>query len=281
MATHDTTAITNASGRKHEPEVEIPDETNINAIFKAPEFWPDRPHIWFIQMEAHFYNRSIKSDLKKFNCVITSLDSKYLAEVEDAITSPPESNKYDNIKTKIIERYADSKLSKIKKLLQSVQLGDKKPSQLLNDMKRLAGNTVSDDFLKSIWLQRLPADARAIITAADTDLTSSSNIADKILEVSDLQISSVNSVSQTQNSIATLEAKINTLTNKISEMQSRSRNQNYNNSSKERSLSKSKSRERQQQQNNAALCWYHQIFGDKAKNCKLPCSKNVSDNQTR
>jgi hypothetical protein len=37
-----------------------------------------------------------------------------------------------------------------------LELGDKKPSQLLREMRMLAGTQVKDDFLKTIFIQRLP-----------------------------------------------------------------------------------------------------------------------------
>ena len=103
---------------------------------KVPPFWPERPEIWFAQVEAQFSNAGINNDFSKFNTVVAAIESSVLAQISDAILSPPENHKYKNLKTCIIERFCDSEQKKIQKLISEI-LGDKRPTQLLNELRSL------------------------------------------------------------------------------------------------------------------------------------------------
>ncbi|XP_055916310.1 uncharacterized protein LOC129949093 [Eupeodes corollae] len=134
-----------------------------NIAIRIPPFWHEKPQIWFAQIEAQFQSRKITGDSSKFNAIIGAIESQVLTQVSDAVLNPPRDNKYENLKTQIIERFEDSEQRKIKKLLSEVDLGDKRPSQLLNELRELGGNQINAEFLKSLWLQRLPPQVRAIL----------------------------------------------------------------------------------------------------------------------
>lgn len=145
--------------------------TIVNRVsVKVPPFWPEQPEIWFAQVEAQFGIARINSDNSKFNTVVAAIESGVLAQVSDAILNPPEDGKYNHLKACIIERYCDSEQKKIQKLISDIDLGDKRPTQLLNELRGLAKGKINDDFLKTLWLQRLPAQTRAILQASNADL---------------------------------------------------------------------------------------------------------------
>jgi hypothetical protein len=75
------------SARPEQP----PDSTlSINRFgIHIPPFWPEKPAVWFAQLKGQFVLSNIKLDATKFYCVISQLDNKYAAEVEDVITNPP------------------------------------------------------------------------------------------------------------------------------------------------------------------------------------------------
>ncbi|XP_036317848.1 uncharacterized protein LOC118732849, partial [Rhagoletis pomonella] len=149
---------------------------------KVPPFWPEHPEIWFAQVEAQFSVAGVSTDSSKFNTVVAAVESNVLAQISDAILNPPDNGKYDNLKRRIIDRYCESEQKKTQKLLSDVDLGDKRPTQLLSELSELAKNKVSTEFLKSLWLQRLPVQVRAILQASNADLPDLAKLADKILE---------------------------------------------------------------------------------------------------
>jgi hypothetical protein len=66
---------------------------------RLPPFWAERPAVWFAQAEAQFSLAGISNERKKFNYVISQLDQRYAAEVEDIITSPPQQDPYSKLRT--------------------------------------------------------------------------------------------------------------------------------------------------------------------------------------
>ncbi|GBN62918.1 hypothetical protein AVEN_156862-1, partial [Araneus ventricosus] len=63
-----------------------------------------------------------------------------------------------------------SEASKIRALLQGLELGDQRLSQLLTRMRALASDTVGELLLKSLWMGRLPNSTQTILAALSEDL---------------------------------------------------------------------------------------------------------------
>lgn len=251
--------------------------TIVNRVsVKVPPFWPEQPEIWFAQVEAQFGIARINSDNSKFNTVVAAIESGVLAQVSDAILNPPEDGKYNHLKACIIERYCDSEQKKIQKLISDIDLGDKRPTQLLNELRGLAKGKINDDFLKTLWLQRLPAQTRAILQASNADLPELAKLADKILEVSDYQqVAAVSSRQYNDDDIGKrierMEQQINQLVG-INEQRFRSR-------SKQRFSKRRDSRSATPSTSGSQKCWYHERFGNSARKCRPPC--NFSTNQVK
>lgn len=90
---------------------------------RTPPFWPDKPTIWFLQMEGYFSLSGITQDTTKFYYVITQLESKYAQEVEDIIINPSKEKKYQPIKDKLIRRLSTSPEHEIKQLFEHEEIG--------------------------------------------------------------------------------------------------------------------------------------------------------------
>lgn len=254
---------------------------------KVPPFWHDCPEIWFTQIEAQFVVGKITSDNSRYNTVVASIECKVLCQVSEAVLNPPAAGKYENLKQLIISRYSDSAQSKIQKLLSEMSLGDQKPSQLLAEMRRLGGNTVSDDFMKTLWLNILPQQVRAILSTNDGELSRLAVLADTILEVS--QCSSVQSVGRTYSPAtheSSLEKQIAQLTRAVERLTASSRQDNSASSPKNRSRSRSaqpkasnnRSTTPSNNDKQHEFCWYHYKFGNAATKCKEPCNYKPSKN---
>ena len=145
--------------------------TEISRVtLKVPPFWYESPEIWFAQIESQFTITQTTTDITRFNTVVASIEAKILTQVSDAVLNPPETNKYANLKAEILKAFADTEHKKISKLLSNLALGDKKPSHLLNEMRRLGGSMITEDFLKRLWLNYLPTHARAIWSTSEAKL---------------------------------------------------------------------------------------------------------------
>ena len=171
-------------------------ETSIGAVsLKIPPFWAADPQIWFAQVEAQFSTRGISSERTKFDHVVASLAPEYVQEVRDLVLSPPSATPYATLKAQLIQRTAASEQRRLQQLFHSEDLGDRKPTQLLRRMQQLMGDKVSttdNSFLRELFLQRLPANVRMVLTSTETnDLQDLAQLADKVMEVAAPTVSSV------------------------------------------------------------------------------------------
>lgn len=249
---------------------------------KTPTFCRVNPALWFVQMEAHFEMNRVTADKTKYNAIVASIDGSILQQVSDLVLHPPANDRYLALKTRILERFADSDESRLKKLLTGVSLGDKKPSHLLRDMKELAGTGLSTAALKSLWLQRLPTQCQAILSISTAeDLDKLSAMADKICDISISEIctissSSSNASNSKHNSNDSVNSKLDTLIRRMDQFDnqlsqiSRSKSPFQKRSSRGRSKSLS---------NEKKICWYHRKFSDKATKCIQPCEYTTRNSE--
>ncbi|GFY66758.1 uncharacterized protein TNIN_155281 [Trichonephila inaurata madagascariensis] len=121
-----------------------------------------------------------------------------------------------------------------------MELGDRRPSDLLRQMKSLAGSSISDELIKSLWPQRLPQQLQAILSISKDSLNNIAEMADTIIAVySSSEVCSVtdnksSSKSTDRNKLEALQAGIAALTKKFDE---------FSGNSRQRSKSKEYSRE--------------------------------------
>ena len=243
---------------------------------KIPPFWKTHPELWFRQVESQFFTANIRTDKAKFHTVVAAIESEILMQVSDIIVNQPVENMYQCLKEKLIQRYAESEQQRLKKLLQEIQLGDRKPSELLREMRQLAGNTVSEELMKSIWTQHLPEQMRMILSTNDANLDKLSKMADKISEVTSSFNFSKNcsAIGQTNDRTSRLEKQISDLSNQVAMLTTIYRNRS---DSSQRSNSKSQNRDKSSSRSNT-FCYYHRKFGVKALKCRDPCTFSVTEN---
>jgi hypothetical protein len=166
-----------------EPADSPPGAAIYRVAVRLPPFWPERPALWFAQAEAQFELAGITSERTKYSHVISQLDHRYAAEVEDIITSPPERDQYTTLKAELVRRLSVSRDQRVRQLLMHEEMGDRKPSQFLRHLKSLAPD-VPDDFLRSIWSNQLPPHIQAILAGqSEVGLDTASHLADRICEV--------------------------------------------------------------------------------------------------
>jgi hypothetical protein len=106
--------------------------------------------VWFAQLEGQFALSSITQDATKFYYVISHLENKYAAEVEDVITNPPPTGRYEKIKAQLIRRLSLSEDQRVRQLLMHEKMGDRRPTQFLRHLRTLAGPSVLSDFLRTL-----------------------------------------------------------------------------------------------------------------------------------
>lgn len=237
---------------------------------KVPQFWKENPIIWFSQVESQFITSGITQDSTKYHTIVASIETDVLAQVSDIITSPPATEMYDTLKNRLVEIFTDSEERRLKKLLQDIDLGDKRPSILLRQMQDLAGNRVGENLLKSLWLQRLPTQMQAILTTSSDDLSKLAVMADKIADVT--YLSDINAISAKPEvtEVRELKATISDLQSQISELTNKF--EKFSHLHRGRSNSRSRNKPRERSRSRGKFCWYHFRFRERATRCRSPCS---------
>ncbi|KAK2577727.1 hypothetical protein KPH14_012837 [Odynerus spinipes] len=210
----------------HNPPI-MQNEIAAVVSYKLPNFWKSKPDLWFTQIEAGFRRRRIINDRAKFDAVLEALDETSIAEVSDIIMRPPEDQPYERLRENLIKRFTDSSERQLHRLLAEIELGDKKPSQLLRQMKDLAQNKVSDELLKTRWLNLLPKNVCNILRVCTEDnLSKLADIADTILENnSDSTVMAVNLANKRFNAVddkrsvaEKFETRLSSLEKSVTEM---------------------------------------------------------------
>ncbi|XP_063635323.1 uncharacterized protein LOC134806050 [Cydia splendana] len=280
----------NGAGGAGDSQPPSNDVDSNGSVFKvsvrAPPFWPAEPALWFKQMEAQFDVSGITNESTKYNYIVSQLEHQYVLEVKDIITNPPTLNRYTKLKTELISRLSASQEKRVLQLMKHEELGERKPSQFLRHLRTLAGKTVTDDFLKTVWSSRLPSGLQTLIASqSSATLEELADLADKVHDIAPqtpqvcaiggdpYAIEMAKQMANLAREVASLKADFG---NQGRPSRSGSRN-SYRGRSRtpstggRRDRSASKSRD-------PSVCWYHNRFGDKSTRCTRPCNYPGSEN---
>ncbi|GFV82681.1 retrovirus-related Pol polyprotein from transposon opus [Trichonephila clavipes] len=246
---------------------------------RLPPFWKSNVRLWIAQCDHAFTFSGISSDDTKYSSLVANLDAETLSYVSDIVLSPPNSDKYHTLSQRLITQFSDSETQKIKKLLTDLQLGDEKPSHLLRIMKELSNGQLQDDFLQSLWLQRMPPHIQTVLSASSESLDKLAIIADKVSQVVGASSTicaaktvpppSQSSSCSAQPTMDSLARQIQELSLQVAELtreRNSSRHQRYS-SDRRRSHSRSRSVNR-----GSGICYYHRRYKEQARKCVSPCA---------
>ena len=251
--------------------------SEVNAV-QIPLYNRSDPMLWFIMCESTFAlatPKAITESVTKYNYIVSHLPPDIASLVRDVLLKPDATDPYTQLKTEIINRSGESTQQEIRQLLSGEELGSRKPSELLRNMKRRAESlSVPDKLMLELFLQRLPSTVQTILAAvSDLTLDKAAEISDKILEVTPSPVEnfavSHSSATSTDEKIFHEIEKLNKRIDRLSFSRSRSpfrQNRNY----REKSASKSR---------DSSVCWYHRRFGKKCREdkCVKPCSWQGND----
>ena len=273
------------SDREDEPRADPaphpdPPPTAIAAVnLKLPPFWPADSEVWFARVEAQFTTRSITAQKTKFDYIVASLAPEFATEVRDIILHPPAENPYTTLKEQLIRRTTASEQRKLQQLLNTEELGDRKPTQLLRRMQQLLGeraSTTDSTFLRELFLQRLPSNVCMVLasTADTTSLENLAELADRVVEVATPSVSSIRNPPPQSSDVDQLRADVTRLQE---ELKSLSLQNQQRRTSTRRPPTPVSSRSTSPV--TGTLCWYHLKYGEAARKCKAPCDKASSNDQ--
>ena len=254
---------------------------NSAVSIKLPPFWPADSELWLAQVEAQFAVRSITAQQTKFNHVVGSLSPEVATEVRDILLNPDKDSPYDVLKEALCRRTAISEEKRLKELLSSEEIGDRKPSQVLRRMQQLAGSQeVDNKLMRSLFLQKLPKNVQQIAAAVGdkVELSELADMADSIVDVTGdgAQVSAIRESAEKVeiNQLKSDMAELKCMFRSIMEMSTSPRAQGRSGSrAGGRASSRGRSPFRQRRDaSKYPLCWYHWKFKENATRCEKPCS---------
>ena len=115
----------------------MPTENTVS--LKLSSFWATQPRVWFKQTEAQFAPRNITADATKYYYVVSALDQDTAQRLIDLLDNPPEDNTYTTLKERLLVTFELSEYERAARLLSMPNLGDRKPSALMDEMLGLLG----------------------------------------------------------------------------------------------------------------------------------------------
>lgn len=301
-----------SSGDKQE------EKPSVNLInIAVPEFRDLPPEVWFAVFELELENRNVQLDRAKYAQLVPRLPRELLGLITHILVNPPQEDAYERVKQIVLADARPSEKARLEQLCHTLQLGDRKPSQLLREMQQLAGpGYLHETLLQELWLQRLPETLQAIVAVVPScPLADLAQAADTVMErlpkgtstsINNPSTSHAGATAYTailtekDNRIASLQAaltalrvtpqpapssEVAALRQEVAELrhllQSREfpfRSRSRNRSSQRRSRNPSGPR-RSHSRGEEKVCWYHRTHGDNARNCEPWCSRRKPDSQ--
>lgn len=254
---------------------------------RIPEFWNEMPRLWFAQMESVVASQK-QGDAVKFNLVISKLGREALQQVSDIVFSPPENDKFQTLKDRLLQVYEESAERQFQKLVGEMELGSQKPSQLLRKMRDLGRKAqISEKTLHSLWMSRLPSSIRAVLTVSqDQDVENLAKIADKINE--NLRTGEVAEVGSSSDKLPMgdlltqmhkMNLEIAALREEMNGQHDRRRSTfrgRNNRGNRSGSRQRSQSRPARTPEDPNWLCRFHFRYKNRAWSCEKPCAWKAS-----
>jgi len=232
---------------------------------KLPDFWTADPGRWFKQVEAVFRRSNVTVSSTKYDHVLMKLPPEVVASIGNLIDSiePTDTDGYERIKERLVDSYSKTPLQRIFSLIRHPDIGDRRPSAMLNEMSALlpAGCNVNDLFFIGHFLIRLPVSIRDHLAAADYKTAAEmARHADALWDAraGDTPVSAVS-------------ASIDAVAGRSSSPRD----------SRRRSPDRRRADSRPRQPRRSTpgpsggkngLCFYHGKFGTKAHRCEAPCT---------
>ena len=225
--------------------------------------------MWFAQAEAVFRRSNVTTSFTKYDHVLMKLPEAVVVSVRNLVAAvrPTDTDAYEKLKARLTASYAKSRWQKVFSLLRHPDLGDRRPSQLMNEMLALLpeGDNGNSTLFLGLFLLRLPVSMRDHLAAAD--LATADEMAAHADTLWDARAGE-SSVSEVDASVDAVAAR------------SPGRDSRRCSPDRRRSPDHRQGGQRPRQQTpgpqdsrrSSSLCFYHRRFGKKASKCEAPCT---------
>lgn len=203
---------------------------------KLPPFWTTNPRVWFVRAEGQFRLKGIKSQLTMFDHCMSALSQELASTVLSAVEDPDKDSAYDDLKLALLERHAPHRITSVMNFTESSPISVGADPLLVKD--QLQQFKIRDLGLEMVmFIAKMPTQIKHdLLKDADT----------------------FKSVSEAATAAKRLMGRA--AGESVSAISSRG-------SARKPGPSKFRGRI-----DNSGLCESHARFGDRAYQCKQPCS---------
>lgn len=267
--------------------------------FSVPQY-TGKLQTWFMRLEAQFRAGKVTSSMVKFNVVIAQAPDHMTDKLtEDEIEElSGERDCYARLKTLLLKRCTPSEDERLSTLFKDMATtSSERPSDVYRAINKEAKDLLPEETVKKLWLMRLPALLQMMLHKENTHSLS------ELLEIADqyfikskygltpLSIDAVSSTnpflsepssssSRVQSVSSSSADQIAALTQVVQDLKTEicalKRDNHGRGRSKSRQTSQRNFRPRSstpgQKKAEKTFCWYHHKFGDRANDCREPCS---------
>ena len=148
-----------------------------------PKFNSTDCMLWFAATENLFSLKRVFNEIDKYQLVIAALDINHMQKLRYVLAHMDERRPYKHLKQEMIRIFSPSNDKNIEQLF-SVELADRKPSEMLDLMRHLIGSDYSPHLLRKLFLDRLPLNVRqAVVAGPDCGLSELAARADRVMEL--------------------------------------------------------------------------------------------------
>jgi hypothetical protein len=256
-------AVAAALAARPPPQQQPPAAVSAVAV-KLPEFWTSDPVMWFRQAEACFRRSNITTSSTMYDHVLMKLPEAVVISVRSLINEiqPGANDAYERLKERLTDSYAKTRWQQAFALIKHPDLGDRRPSALMDEMLALlpTGARSDDTIFLALFLLRLPTSMRDHLAAADHK-----NAADMARHDDTIWDSRAG-----ETAVAAVAAPVDAVAARSPARDSRRRSldrRQPGGQRQQRRQTPGPDRRRDQ-----SLCYYHGRFGKKAHKCEAPCS---------
>ena len=168
---------------------------------------------------------------------MAAVDQRTVERLLDVLENAPATDKYITLKARLLNTFSLTKQQRASRLLSIAGLGDRRPSELMDEMLALLGDHKPCLLFEELFRQQLPADVRMAMANADfSDPRAAAQVADQLW------------ASRPQPFAATV---------------------NSNPTPEEPNVAAVRHTERKRP--DTGTCYFHQKFGSGARKCTPPC----------
>lgn len=239
------------------------------AAVRLGTFTAEDAESWFLLAESQFGIRGVTSEETRFWHLVTSLDSATAGRLARHVANDDQNKKYTVAKKWLLKEFAIPRWKRAERVLAKRELGDQKPSQLVDWIRNMLADDGPEMLTTFIVWRCLPTDVQqALRTSKFNSMEELGRKADEVME-NPVHSETVCSVAYADNAKGQADpddAMVCRVEQHQRHFQPQRRHQRQSSTPPQHEV------HNWRQAGSDRICRFHRRFGERARNCSPPCS---------